>query len=351
MSWKSFQLNLPVVPITDLAIKEDNLIAATQGRSFWLIDDLTPLHQLNDQVAKKPVHLFQPLPSYRMRGSAAKEESRTEGQNHPGGVMVHFYLKDTLAGDTVLLDFLESDGDLIKRYTSKPDKAKNENKLEVKPGMSRFVWDMKYDKAKDFEGMILWWAALNGPRALPGKYTVRLSTGGTVLDQEFEILKDPRSSASNEDLKAQFDFLLAVRDKLSKTNLTVKKIREARAQINTVKERYKATDGMEDISTMADEILGKIKIIEEALYQTKNQSNQDPLNFPIRLNNKLGHLNSLEVMGDFRPTKQAEAFRKEVMAEIDKYLSQFQAILENEIPEFNQLVRDRSLDAVLLGDD
>lgn len=350
-SWQSFQLDLPIVPVTDLVVKHDNLIAATQGRSFWLIDDLTPLHQLNAEMAGSKVHLFRPLPSYRMRGAAAKEESRTEGKNHPGGVMVHFYLKDTLASDTVILEFLEPDGDLIKRYTSKPDKAKKENKLDIKPGMSRFVWDMKYEKAKGFDGMILWWAALDGPRALPGQYKMRLTAKGTVLNQEFEILQDPRSSASGEDLKAQFDFLIAVRDKLSETNLAIGKMREASAQIKTVKERYKASEGMEDISTLGDEILAKMKTIEEALYQTKNQSNQDPLNFPIRLNNKLGHLNSLEAMGDFRPTMQAEAFRKEVTAEIDKYLSQFQTVLENEIPKFNQLVKDKSLDAVLLGDD
>ncbi|MDH5397006.1 MAG: glycosyl hydrolase [Cyclobacteriaceae bacterium] len=344
-NWQPFQLNLPIVPITDLTIKNDNLIAATQGRSFWLIDDLTPLHQITPDTEKAPSHLFKPMPSYRMEGRSGTP-SRTAGTNHPGGVMIHFYLKDTTASDTVTIDFLENNGKLIQRYTSKPDKK--EKPLAIKPGFNRFVWNMRYPEAEDFKDMVLWWASLNGPKALPGTYKVRLTYHGQTSEQEFEILQDPRSSSSLEDLKANFDFMIEVRDKLTETHQAITNIRETRKQINAVNERVKDSDGTEKISASGKEILSEIKEIEETLYQTKNRSSQDPLNYPIRLNNKLGHLNSLTDMGDFRPTDQAIAFKNEIIEAIDSALNKLYLIFESKIPEFNALVQEAKVDAVQL---
>ncbi|MEM7108639.1 MAG: glycosyl hydrolase, partial [Bacteroidota bacterium] len=303
VSWQSMQMNLPTVPITDLAVKNDNLIAATQGRSFWIIDDLTPFHQLNSSLNNSEAHLFKPMDSYRIRGGSGRD-SKTVGKNHPGGVMVHYYLKDTAKMDTLRIEMLETSGQLIKAFSTAPSKKEKEGKLEVKPGLNRLVWNMRYNGAEGFDGMILWWASLNGPMALPGEYKVKMTYKGTTQEQSFKIVKDLRSGSSEADLKAQFDFLNEVIAKLSETNESIKKIREARDQIKTVTSRLKEDQGAE-IKDMAKTILKEMKVIEEALYQTKNQSGQDPLNFPIRLNNKLGHLNSLMAMGDYKPTKQA----------------------------------------------
>ncbi|MDN5201133.1 glycosyl hydrolase [Fulvivirgaceae bacterium BMA10] len=346
-SWKSFQLKLPIVPITDLVVKDDNLIAATQGRSFWLIDDLTPLHQLNDNIAKSNFYLYQPMPSYRMKGGSFGNSKRN-GKNHPGGVMTHFYLRDTTKTDTVSLEFLENDGDLISKFTTAPEKGSKEQKLEVKEGMNRFVWNMRYAEAEKFDGMILWWASLNGPKALPGTYKVRLTVAGNSMEQEFEILKDPRSTISLEDLRTQFDFLISVRDKLSETNLAIKNIREARKQMNLVTEKMKDDESMKDITELSKEILKKMKGVEEELYQTKNRSRQDPLNYPIRLNNKLGHLNSLSSIGDFPPTDQDVAFKKEVTEKIDHQLDKLEKIFAEDIPEFNRKVKEKAIDAVII---
>ncbi|ELR73530.1 Glycosyl hydrolase, BNR repeat precursor [Fulvivirga imtechensis AK7] len=347
-SWKSFQLNLPLVPITDLAIKNDNLIAATQGRGFWLIDDLTPLHQLNQQIAGSKYHLYRPMPGYRIDGGDYSA-SKTRGTNHPGGVMIHFYVKDTANIDTLALEITDMEGKLIKRYSTRPDAKKKEGELSVKPGMNRFVWDMKYPGAEGFEGMILWWSSLNGPTALPGMYKASLVTNEPVSNTEFEILADPRSSSTLADLKEQFDYLNSVIAKLTETNNTIKKIREAREQIKAVTNKMDDKD-YKEIREKADAILADMKAVEEALYQTKNRSGQDPLNFPIRLNNKLGHLNSLMAMGDYKPTDQAVAFKKEVTAEIDKELDKFSKILKDDIPLFNKLVKDKQIDAVIIGE-
>lgn len=351
-SWKPFQLNLPIVPITDLTLRNDNLIAATQGRGFWLIDDLTPLHQLNDQVAAGDAYLYKPMPSYRMGpGFSFGRAPRTAGQNHPGGVTVHFVVKDTTKAQ-VTLEFLQTDGKLIKKFSTKPDLKAKEEKLTLKqPGMNKFNWNMRYPDADRFDGLILWASSLSGPRALPGTYKLRLTVNGKSMETDFEILKDPRSTGTDADLKAQFDFLQEVIAKVSETHTAIKKIRTAREQINRAIDPIKdQKEAMKDVLDKAKAIQDDMKRIEEALYQTKNRSGQDPLNFPIRLNNKLAHLNSLAGSGNFRPTDQMMAFKKEITAEIDAQLAALDNIFKQDVPAFNALVKQKNIDAVVLKD-
>jgi photosystem II stability/assembly factor-like uncharacterized protein len=351
-SWKPFQLNLPLVPITDLTLKNDNLIAATQGRGFWLIDDLTPLHQLTDQIAASDAHLFRPMPSYRM-GPAFSfgRVSRTAGQNHPGGVMVHYYVRDT-AKAQVSMEFLKPDGTLIKKFSTKPDTKAKEEKLTLKqPGLNMFNWNMRYPDAERFDGIILWAASLNGPRALPGSYKVKLTVNGKSMETDFEILKDPRATATDADMKAQFDFVQEVIAKVSETHTAIKKIRSAREQITRTLEPIKdQKDAMKDVLDKAKAIQDNMKTIEEALYQTKNRSGQDPLNFPIRLNNKLAHLNSLAGSGNFAPTHQMLEFKKEITAEIDTHLNALAKIFKEDIPALNNLIKEKNVDAIVLKD-
>ncbi|MBM3178285.1 MAG: glycosyl hydrolase [Bacteroidetes bacterium] len=350
-SWKPFQLNLPVVPITDLTIKNDNLIAATQGRSFWLIDDLTPLHQLAEGVAKSDVHLYKPMPSYRMgAGFSWGRASKTEGKNHPGGVMVHYYVKDTTK-ISASLEIFDKGGKLIKKYAMKPDRKSKEEQLpKVKPGMNRFVWNMRYPDAEGFDGLILWAGGLTGPRALPGTYKVKLTVNGKTDEKEFELLKDPRTSGSDADIRAQFDFLMSVRDKLTETHQAIKKIRTAREQVNKVTEPMRGKADMKEITDLAKSMLDEMKKVEEALYQTKNRSGQDPLNFPVRLNNKLAALNSEASASDFRPNEQTIAVYKEIVGQIDGQLGALKKIFDEQVPRFNDLVKQKQINALQFND-
>lgn len=341
--WQPFQLNLPIVPITDLTIKNNNLIAATQGRSFWIIDDLTPLHQLNE--AKSASHfLYKPLDSYRMGGGNGRT-SYTAGTNHPGGVLVNYFVKDTVKTDTITISFHEQDGDMIKTFSTHPDKKANEEQLTVKPGFNTMNWDMEYNGAKTFDGMILWWASTSGPMAIPGTYQVKMSVNGKESVKEFDILADPRASATPQDYQAQFDFLIKVRDKLSETHEAIINIRKAKAQINDVLSKV---DDHEELKKLGKAIIKEMGDIEKALYQTKNESGQDPLNFPIRLNNKLGHLASLSGMGNFRPTDSSLAFYDEVTGLIDEQLAMLNDLFGARINEFNQKVKEADIDAVKL---
>jgi len=348
-SWKPFQLNMPIVPITDLTIKNDNLIAATQGRAFWIIDDLTPLHQLNDAVAKADFHIYKPIPSYRMGGGSARRPSKTAGQNHPGGVMIHFFLKDTTQAK-VDLEIMEANGNLIKKFSTKADKKAKIEEMKIKPGMNRFNWNMRYPDAEGFDGMILWSGGTAGPKAVPGKYKAKLTVNGKSSETEFEIVKDPRTQGTQADIQAQFEFLISVRDKLSETNKTIRKIREVREQMNRVTQPMKDKSDMKDVQDLAKTILDDLKKIEEALYQTKNRSGQDPLNFPIRLNNKLAALSGEADGSDFRPTEQVKAVYAEVTGKIDVELAKAKKIFDEQIPKFNDLVKQKNVNAVTFAD-
>jgi photosystem II stability/assembly factor-like uncharacterized protein len=348
-SWKPFQLNLPIVPVTDLTIKNDNLIVATQGRSFWLIDDITPLHQLNETVAKSDVHLFKPMPSYRMNGAQAgrRGQPKNEGTNHPNGVMIHYFLKDTTK-TVASLEILEKSGTLIKKFATKPDKKANEEDLKIKPGMNKFNWNMRYANAEGFDGLIMWGGSLTGPKAVPGIYKAKLTVNGKATETEFEIVKDPRSSGTVADIKEQFDFSIAVRDKLTETHKAIKKIRAAREQINRVTEPMKGKADMKEVTDLAKSILDDMKSVEEALYQTKNRSGQDPLNYPVRLNNKLAAAGSEVDGGDYKPTEQAKAVSKEITEKIDIQLNQLNKVMTEKLPRFNELVKQKQISAVTI---
>lgn len=349
-SWKPFQLNLPIVPITDLTIKNDNLIAATQGRSFWLIDDLTPLHQLSSEVASSDTYLYKPMPSYRMNGSQGGGYGgvpSNHGQNHPNGVMIHYYLKDT-AKAVASLEIMEMNGTVIKKFATKPDKEAKEEKFTIKPGMNRHIWNMRHPDAEGFDGLIMWSARLTGPKAVPGTYKAKLTVNGKAMETEFEILKDPRTTGTLADIKEQFDFAIKVRDKLSETNAAVKKIRQAREQITRVTEPMKGKDEFKDVNDLAKNILDDMKKIEEQLYQTKNRSGQDPLNFPVRLNNKIGALGGEIDGGDFKPTDQVKAVYNEIGGQIDTQLKSLNTIFTDQLPEFNNLVRQKEVKAVVI---
>lgn len=345
-SWSSFQLNLPIVPVTDLTIKNDNLIAATQGRSLWMIDDLTVLHQLSDRTTSKENVLFKPMDSYRMDGFQ-RRNLKTEGTNHPGGVMVYFDLPEYDSSKTkVSLAFLEKDGDVIREYNNKA--KERDEKLEVKKGSNIFSWNLSYPNAKSFKGMILWWASLGGPTAVPGDYTVRLTVDSVVMEQPFKILKDPNSESSLADIQKQFDFAIEVRDKLTEAHKAIEEIRALRSQAKSfTKTLDKKDEKLKPLLDLSSEMDSVMTAVEEALYQTKNRANQDPLNFPIRLTNKLGHLNSL-MGGDYPPTQQAIQVKDELTKEIDDWLAKYYEVRDEKVPQFNKLIRELEVDVLMV---
>lgn len=345
-NWQSLQFNLPIVPITDLTIKDGDLIAATQGRSLWLIDDLTPLRNWQPATAQKAFELYQPRPAYRVGGSNSGRDPKLHGENLNSGVMVQFFLKNAPdSANVVTLEFMDKDQKLIKRYASNAKERREQ--LEAQAGGNRFFWNMRYPDAEGFDGLILWGGGLQGPLAVPGNYFVKLKVGKDSAVQAFEIRKDPRSKATQEDLQAQFTFLTEVRDKLTETHKAIKNIRAMREQLNAYTKRLDKTKD-KDLLDQIGRTQKQMTEIEEALYQTKNRSGQDPLNFPIRLNNKLSDLAGVVGSGNFRPTDQAVTVKNDITAKIDAELAKLKAIFSNELPKLNEAIKAKNLDAIVL---
>ncbi|MFS4455192.1 WD40/YVTN/BNR-like repeat-containing protein [Maribacter sp. 2304DJ31-5] len=332
VNWNPFQLNLPIVPITDLTIRDNNLVVATQGRSVWIIDDLTVLHQLDEAKKSANAILYKPKDSYRTKGGAAKTPSKTAGQNHPNGVVTHFYLKDLSEKDSVYLTYTTVGGDTLATYSNL---AKKDKKLTIKKGGNTFIWDTRGKGAEKLGGMILWWASLKGAKAVPGNYKVHLNVNGKNTSETFKIVPDPRAEVSVEEMKKQFDFITDINMTIDNAHTSIKKIRKISTQLDAFAQQYKNEESTEELVEKAKAMKERLAGVEKALYQTKNRSNQDPLNFPIKLTNKLGHLNSLVALDDFPPTEQDIAVKDELTGKINAQLKIFDEVVSKQLQEFN----------------
>ena len=356
-NWQSLQLNLPVVPITDLAVhkRERDLVVATQGRSFWVLDDMTLLHQMAD-AAKADAFLFKPEDAYKMPGGGGQlQPDSTVGQNPPAGAVIHYYLKSKPTTD-LTIEILDSAGKSIKKFTAKAPTpqsgggqeeagGRGQTRPPTEVGINRLVWDFRYADATRFPGMILWGGETRGPRAVPGAYQVKLAVGGNTMTQSFEVKKDPRVETAQEDFAKQFELLLKIRDKLTETHDAIIKIRDLRKQIDDVTSRMKDQQAITDA---AKSLKANLTAIEETLYQTKNQSSQDPLNFPIRLNNKLAALAGVVAAADAAPTDQSVVIYDELVAKINEQLQKLDQVMKTELPAFNKLVRDQNIPAIIV---
>ena len=339
--WQPFQMNLPIVPITDLVVKNDNLIAATQGRSFWIVDELAQLRQMRDAKTDR-FQFYQPADTYRMTGASYK--SQEAGTNYQGGLMAFYYLPAELKKeDTLSITLLEQDGDTIVKYST--HHKEKPYQISPKKGMNKFNWGLRYSAAKRFDGMVMWAGNLSGPRAIPGEYRIDINYNDTIQSKTFTILKDPRSSSTSSDYEKYFAFGSEVRDKLTASHEAIIEIRDIRAQLNNYKSRISEDTILVNEIKKIDSVMTRI---EEELYQTKNRSGQDPLNYPIRLTNKLAYLNGILGNGEYPPTDQAYAVRKEIESLIDAALTKYQKVKTELIPAFNQLVKEKNIDAIIL---
>ena len=337
-AWQPLQLNLPTVPITDLTFqtREKDLVVATQGRAFWVLDDLPLLHQLTDDLAAKELHLFAPKDAYRLPavGFSEGRASGPVGQNPAPGAVVQFWVKSK-PKDDVKLEFLDSTGKVIR-----------EDKTKAEAGLNRYVWDLRYADAKTFPGLIMWAGNVRGPRVMPGTYQVRVTAAGATQTQSLTVKKDPRVTTTPAEYQRQLELSLQLRDKLSDTHQAILDIRDIRKQLDGVTERWKdAADGKKVVEA-AKALNEKLTAIEQELYQTKNRSNQDPLNYPIKLNNKLAALLSVVQSADAAPTDQSRMLQEELSTAINAQLGKLGAVKRDEVPAFNKLVRDANLPAI-----
>lgn len=348
-NWKPFQLNLPVVPITDLTIKDNDLIVATQGRSVWIMDDLTMLQQAAQEVIQKNLFVFDVNPALRMQRAGGRFErmmggmNRNLGTNPPIGAVINFYAKNATDSSKASIAIYDGSKKLIKTFST--DAKDAENKLEINAGINQFVWDLQYPGADRAEGMILWNGTPGTILAAPGKHYAKVKVGSDSAEVSFDIVPDPVYSMSQADYEAQRDFLLQVKDKFNEVQKSIKDIRAVRAQINELTGRW-GRETPKEFKDQADAINKQLTSIEETLYQTKSKSGQDPLNFPIRLNDKLSGLFDVASSGNMPPSKQAREVYADLAGQCDAELMKLKKIMKEELPKLNQLIREKQLPVI-----
>lgn len=390
-TWQSLQLNLPVVPIHDLTIKDSDLVAATHGRAFWVLDDLTPLREIDEQVQKSTVYLYTPRPTIRFMTlggfshvpehgkytlqtgttvlTAYREEKPATGekkdrlldagQNPPNGVVVTYYLREQ-PEEEVKLIFLDTANREIESFSSaeapvetakKTEAGKKDEKKPRVPtvaGINRFVWNMRYPApSKVEEGFMGGERGLVGPLAAPGTYQVRLVNGAQSLTASFELQKDPRVRATQSNLEAQFALLIDIRDRLSETHEAITALRVIRRQVEQWVERAQGHKDQKSITEAADALKEKLAAIEEELIQVKAKTRQDTLNHPAKLNAKLAALTGVVSSADAAPTRQAYELFQELSGQLQLLLARLQECIDADLAAFNALIREVGLSAVM----
>lgn len=347
-SWQTFQLNLPVVPITDLTIKNNDLIVATQGRALWIIDDLTQVQQMDPSVKSKPLHVFSVNPVLRMpavfnRWGAMAGTPANAAMNPLKGAVINFTantVTDSSAGSVAIYDGKKQ---LISRYSTS-DKS---TPIKLSKGNNQFVWDMQYPAAERIEDLILWTGVPGATTAIPGNYTAVVRVDKDSVEVPFSILADPNYHCSQADYEAQHEFLGKVKGKFSETMKGIKDIRQARNQMNDfVSKQGDACP--KEVKQMADSLGKALTSIEEKLHQTKAKSGQDVLNFPIRLDDKLGGVYDMASSGNMAPSKQSKDVFAVLAAEVDVELAKLKSILDGGLKAFNKMVREKELPVVVI---
>jgi len=358
--WQPLQLNLPVVPITDLVVKEGDLVVATQGRSFWILDDLTPVREWKPEIGSERVHLFPPRPSVRMGGGGDDDEgsAQTAGKNPPAGVVVSYWLKEKPAEKQPLtVEFLEGDK-VLRTYTSaKKEEAEGggpggsddggDKPLEPKAGLNRLAWDMRILRPALIPKAVVW-GTREGPRVAPGTYSVRLKYLGETLTRPVEVRRHPGVASTDEDLKAQFRLLSDVRDRIEETHDAVGRIRDVKAQIQTIGDRAEKLGKGTTLRDKGKALSEKLTGIEKKLVNPELKSNQDVLNFPPALDHQLIGIASAASSADTKPTDSAWTYYKEVSAQLATILRELDGVLSKDLADFNAEVRREEIPPVVV---
>ncbi len=354
--WQRFHLNLPTTPIHDLVIQEDDLVVATHGRSFWVLDDITPLRQFEDKVTSADVHLYQPASAHRLRGPGfmIPGASLLAGTNPPAGAIVDYSFASP-PSDAVTLEILDSQRKLVRKYSSRKaeeTEAPSEflekrpaEQLPTEAGLNRFVWDLHHEPPTKVPGAVYWGGRPVGPLALPGTYQVKLTVAGNSYTAPLELKADPRVHSSPADLQKQFELATQIRDRASQALEAVNQIRALRLQLEALRKRL-GGEQYKTILTTAEELNKKMTPVEEALIQPKSKSSEDPLNYPIQLSEKLMALQSTVESADAAPTQAAHEVLQELSRQLDEQLGKWREIVTKDLASLNELMRKENVPVV-----
>jgi len=406
-AWQPLQNNLPPSPVWDLIAHNNDLVAATHGRAFWVLDDISPLREHKTDLANEDVHLYAPSASnHTTFGGGFFGGGPFTGQNPPSGAVIYYSLKTALKADKkpaegnassekpaakpatekpsappaagaakpemaaaespdakappITLEILDQKGQVIRKYPPKPQPGEEGGDeeggfrppprgLPTEAGLNRFVWDMHYEGASRVPRSPLWAGGTDGPEAVPGKYEVRITVKGKQYTAPLEIVPDPRLKVSQADLEKQLDLLLKIRDRVTQAHDTINQIRDIRAQITAFNKKLEGQPQAKTVSEAGKQLDKKMTEVEEVLVQTKAKSNQDVLNYPIRLNNYLTALGGVVESADSAPTQASYDVFEMLSKQLDEQLSKWRQILTTDVPAYNDSVRKQEIPAIILA--
>ena len=352
--WQSLQLNLPNTPVTDLVVHENDLAVATNGRSFWVLDDLMPLRQLSSQTASAAMILYKPQPAIRLHYPEAVDRRRPVGQNPPPGAIIDYYFKSKPAGE-VTLDILDSQGKVLRHLSSKekntgeqppewPDQEKPAEIIPADAGMNRFAWDLRYDSPVKIPGAFYSGIGPQGPLAVPGTYQVKLTAGGQSQTQPLELRPDPRVvGVSTDDLQKEFELSMKIRDANNRLHIAVNQIRELRGNLDTLRKWAGDSSQAQPVLAAAKALDQKMSPIEEELIQVNMKSTEATLAFPVKLNEELDSLSHSEDSNDSAPTAQMHQVFERLNRQLDAQLAKWQEVLNQDLPALNQLMHAQAM--------
>jgi len=361
-SWLSLQLNLPVTPITDLAVKRGDLVVATQGRSFWILDDLTVLHQMDAEAANADHFLFTPRTVVRWVDQSGGGGRGAVGENPPFGAVIHYKLPaglDEEDAEEVKLEILDAGGEALRTLSSTTPERRAPSPwrrffpelaepplLDARVGANRYVWNLTLADAGLVDDAVLWgWPG--GPTVPPGAYQARLTVGEWSDTATFEVVQDPRIEVSQDEMDAQYALAKAVWQELTRSHEAIEKIREVRGQAKTLAERVDD----EAVTEKADAIAEALTVIEEKLHQTKSESSQDILNFPPQIDNQLLYLQGVIESTLGAPAASSQKRFDELRTELEGYVAELDAILAEQLPELERLVEETGAPRIILDEE
>jgi photosystem II stability/assembly factor-like uncharacterized protein len=355
--WQPLQLNLPQSPIHDLVIKNDDLVVATHGRAFWILDDITPLRQLSDQVAKADIYLYKPPAMYRTWFAEFYDRHQPVGENPQHGAVISYYFKTVPKGE-VKLEILDSHGAVVRELSSVdkkeaetppewPELVPPDEKIPAEAGLNRFGWDLRYEGAHKLPGEVMAEFRSRGPVAPPGNYQVRLTAEGKTFTVPLELKMDPRVKVSEADIQKEFDLELKIRATLSDLHDTVREIREARMQMKSLQTRLQDAR-YKSINDSATALEKKMTPIEEQLLQVNVKSSEANLNFPVLIDEQL-HYVAGSVEYDGAPTKQQYDAYESLNQQAQPLVAQWRSMRSTDLVALNDMMKTQNVPAIYLA--
>jgi photosystem II stability/assembly factor-like uncharacterized protein len=350
--WQSLQLNMPLTPITDLKVQaqHNDLVAATGGRAFWILDELSPLQQLGEQVEAASGHLFEPRVAYRMAGGGGfSMPGGTLGKNPPSGAIIDFVLAEIPDSTTAALEFLNSAGDVVRSFSTEKEEGQTDSSsvLKVKAGHNRFAWDLRHGKVKEVPGLYVW-GTLQGHRVVPGDYQIRLSVGNEVLTRPLEVRADPRIDATASGFQEQNDLMVEMGRELAEIHDGVLRIRSVREQVEALVERLEKQEERDSVVSVGKAFIESLTALEDSLIQKRTVDGQTVINFPSRLNFQYIYLRGAVEGAEGLVTEGARQLFRDLSAVWAGYRVELESLLGQRLDAFNSLVRAESVPAVVI---